>query len=161
MTTSQKREFARMGAEFRLKTIQEEQQAIFRVFPELREGAAARLTSFARRRRRRRMSAAERKAVGARMRAYWAQAPRRDGRRTGRCGQGVQHLEAEEDVGRSAEGGRGSHAGVLGSEACREAGRRPEADGAESRAQEVDPLARTRHHHDGESAQMRFRRTLP
>jgi hypothetical protein len=80
MTTSQKREFARMGAEFRLKTIQEEQQAIFRVFPELREGAAARLTSFARRRRRRRMSAAERKAVGARMRAYWAQAPGREGR---------------------------------------------------------------------------------
>ena len=33
MTTSQMHEFARMGAEARLRTIQEEQQAILRVFP--------------------------------------------------------------------------------------------------------------------------------
>ena len=73
MTTSQMHEFARMGADARLKTIQEEQQAILRVFPELQDGAAAaRLTSPASRGRRRRMSAAERKAVGKRMRAYWA-----------------------------------------------------------------------------------------
>jgi hypothetical protein len=73
MTTSQMHEFARLGADARLKTIQEEQQAIFSVFPELRDGAApAPRTSTAPRGRRRRMSAAERKAVGRRMRAYWA-----------------------------------------------------------------------------------------
>ena len=73
MTTSQMHQFARMGAEARLRTIQEEQQTIFRVFPELEDGAApARRTSTAPRGRRRRMSAAERKAVGRRMRAYWA-----------------------------------------------------------------------------------------
>jgi hypothetical protein len=73
MTTSQLHEFARMGAQARLRTIQQEQQAILRVFPELQDGAApARHTSPAPRGRRRRMSAAERKAVGRRMRAYWA-----------------------------------------------------------------------------------------
>jgi len=66
-------EFARMGAEARLRTIQEEQQTIFRVFPELQNGAAsAPRTSPASPGRRRRISAAERKAVGRRMRAYWA-----------------------------------------------------------------------------------------
>jgi hypothetical protein len=73
MTTSQMHEFARMGAEARLKTIQEEQQAILTVFPELRDGAApARRTSPAPRGGRRGMSTAERKAVGRRMKAYWA-----------------------------------------------------------------------------------------
>jgi hypothetical protein len=49
-------------------------QAIFKVFPELRDGGAPRTRSSTavRRGRRRRMSAAERKAVGQRMRAYWA-----------------------------------------------------------------------------------------
>ena len=71
MTTSQMHDFARLGAETRLTAIQEEQQAILRVFPELHDGAApARRTSPAPRGRRRRMSAAERKAVGDRMRAY-------------------------------------------------------------------------------------------
>ena len=73
MTTSQLHEFARLGAEARLKTIQEEQQAILMVFPELRDGTApARRASPARRPGRRRMSATERKAVGRRMKAYWA-----------------------------------------------------------------------------------------
>ena len=59
MTTSQMHEFARLGAEARLKTIQEEQQAILTVFPELRDGAApAARTSPAPRGGRRRMSAA-------------------------------------------------------------------------------------------------------
>ena len=73
MTTSQLHEFARLGAEARLKTIPEEQQAILTVFPELQDGAApAARISPAPRAGRRRMSAAERKAVGRRMRAYWA-----------------------------------------------------------------------------------------
>jgi hypothetical protein len=74
MTTSQMHEFARMGAQARLRTIREEQQAILTVFPELRDGAApAARTSPVRRVRRRRMSAAERRAVGRRMKAYWAE----------------------------------------------------------------------------------------
>ena len=73
MTTSQMHQFARMGAEARLTAIQEEQQAILTVFPDLRDGAApARRTSPASRGRRRRMSPATRKAAAERMRAYWA-----------------------------------------------------------------------------------------
>jgi hypothetical protein len=73
VTTSQMQEFARMGADARLTAIQEEQEVILRVFPELRDGAAPDGRTFpAHRRRRRSMSAAERKAVGRRMRAYWA-----------------------------------------------------------------------------------------
>ena len=73
MTTSQLHEFARLGAEARLKAISEEQEAILSTFPELRDGAVpARLTFAAPRGRRRRMSATERKAVGRRMKAYWA-----------------------------------------------------------------------------------------
>jgi hypothetical protein len=39
MTTSQMYQFARMGADARLKTIRDEQQAILKVFPELQDGA--------------------------------------------------------------------------------------------------------------------------
>jgi len=72
--TSQLHEFARMGAKARLRTLQEEQQVILTMFPELRDGAApaGHTSSPAPRGRRRRMSAAERKAVGRRMKAYWA-----------------------------------------------------------------------------------------
>jgi hypothetical protein len=72
MTTSQLHEFARLGAEARLKAISDEHEALLRTFPELRDGAAPARREPARRRRRRRMSAAERKAVGRRMRVYWA-----------------------------------------------------------------------------------------
>jgi hypothetical protein len=77
MTTAQLHEFARLGAEARLHAIAEEREAILRTFPQLRDGAAAgrRAPSPAPsplREPRRGMSAAERKAVGERMRAYWA-----------------------------------------------------------------------------------------
>jgi hypothetical protein len=72
MTTSEMHEFARFGAEARLKAISGEQEAILRTFPELRDGAAPPRRGPAPRGRRRRMSPAQRKAVGARMRAYWA-----------------------------------------------------------------------------------------
>jgi hypothetical protein len=72
MKTSQMHEFARFGAEARLKAISEEQDAILRTFPELRDGAAPAGRRPAPRGRRRHMSPAERKVVGARMRAYWA-----------------------------------------------------------------------------------------
>jgi hypothetical protein len=76
MTTSQLREFARVGAEARLKAISEERQAILTVFPELGDGAApgrrAASPAAAAARKRRGMPAAQRKAVGQRMKRYWA-----------------------------------------------------------------------------------------
>ena len=76
MATSQLHEFARVGAEARLRAIADERQAILQMFPELADGAApARRASSSAptpTRKRRGMSAAERKAVGTRMRAYWA-----------------------------------------------------------------------------------------
>jgi hypothetical protein len=71
---------ARLGAEARLRTLEEERRQILRNFPGLRGGggsgqeapvasaAPARAS-----RRRRQMSAAERKAVSARMKKYWAE----------------------------------------------------------------------------------------
>jgi hypothetical protein len=73
MTTTQMQEFARMGAEARLKAIADEREAIFQAFPDLGDGSApVRRASSLPGRKRRRMSAAERKAVGKRMKAYWA-----------------------------------------------------------------------------------------
>jgi hypothetical protein len=89
MAPSDLRGWAVKGAEQRLLEIAEEARAIFQAFPELREQgrgfdlqpagtpgtkASARRTSTRRTRRPRRpMSAAERKAVGARMKKYWAE----------------------------------------------------------------------------------------
>ena len=68
--------YARKGAEVRLGELRQEIDAIYSAFPDLREGNVATLNRrVARpgRRRRRRMSVAERKAVGVRMRKYWAE----------------------------------------------------------------------------------------
>ena len=73
MTRLQLEEFARFGAQARLQAIQEERSAIVEAFPHLRrasggsDGASALVT-----RRRRGMSSSQRKAVGERMKAYWA-----------------------------------------------------------------------------------------
>jgi hypothetical protein len=83
--------YARRGAEMRVSEVKAELQAIYRAFPDLateqrpgrrRSPSAASYTDdgqtiqpgepVARKRRRRKMSAAERKAVGERMRKYWA-----------------------------------------------------------------------------------------
>jgi hypothetical protein len=68
--------YARRGAEVRLGELREEMNAIYGAFPDLRQGKQASNgaveSSPAPRRRRRRMSAAQRKAVGERMRKYWA-----------------------------------------------------------------------------------------
>jgi len=121
MTTSQLHEFARMGAEARLNAIQEEQQAILRVFPELRDGTApARRTSPAARGRRRRMSPAERKAVGKRMKAYWAK------RR-------AQKAQAAKGGSRTA-----TRKGGMSAEARKSQGERMKAYWATKRAQKVN-----------------------
>jgi len=67
--------YARRGAEVRLGELKEEMSAIYAAFPDLRRGRAATPngdSSPPPRRKRRRMSAAQRKAVGDRMRKYWA-----------------------------------------------------------------------------------------
>jgi hypothetical protein len=75
------RDLARAGAEARLAALRAEETALLAAFPDLRsrslrKPAPTKTTSpstrQASRGRRRRMSAAQRKAVGARMRAYWA-----------------------------------------------------------------------------------------
>ena len=71
--------YARRGAEVRLAELRQEMSAILGAFPDLRTGrtkvtaSAESNGSSVRRRRRRRMSAAQRKAVGERMRKYWAE----------------------------------------------------------------------------------------
>ena len=88
------KDLARVGAQARLTEIREEQAALLTLFPELRDDrqrgrkaasngvAAAKPT-----RRRPLMSAAMRKAVGLRMRAYWA---KRRAEKANGAGEGVQ-----------------------------------------------------------------------
>lgn len=89
MASTDLRGWAVKGAEQRLLEIAEEARAIFQAFPELREQgrgfnlqststpgtkpATRRATGSGGRRPRRPMTAAERKAVGARMKKYWAE----------------------------------------------------------------------------------------
>jgi hypothetical protein len=73
MTSSQLQEFARFGAQARLQAIAAERRAIVEAFPDLRKvpdstnGASPRVT-----RGRKGMSPSQRRAVGERMRAFWA-----------------------------------------------------------------------------------------
>jgi hypothetical protein len=76
------RDLARTGAEARLAALRAEEAALLAAFPDLRSrslrrpataaAATAPSTRQASRGRRRTMSAAQREAVGERMRAYWA-----------------------------------------------------------------------------------------
>jgi len=74
------KELAKVGAKARLAAIQEEQAALLAMFPELRDGRARKTVSTtpapaaagAKSRKRAPMSAAQKRAVGERMRAYWA-----------------------------------------------------------------------------------------
>lgn len=68
--------YARRGAEVRIAELTAELNDIYRAFPDLRRGAstpsATPAAAVARRGKRKPMSAAQRKAVGQRMKAYWA-----------------------------------------------------------------------------------------
>jgi hypothetical protein len=70
--------YARRGAEVRLTELRDETNAIYAAFPDLRRGRPSQASNGAessgrvRRRARGRMSAAQRKAVSARMKKYWA-----------------------------------------------------------------------------------------
>ncbi|HXH07120.1 MAG TPA: hypothetical protein VNI83_11065 [Vicinamibacterales bacterium] len=78
------RRLARLGAQARLQELDRERAAILRAFPELRRGAG-RVPSAAgagntRPRRRRRFTAAERRAISERMKRYWAERRKRQGK---------------------------------------------------------------------------------
>lgn len=81
MNDDQLRQFARVGAQQRLDEILVEVAAIYDVFPDLpktmfapngKVAAAPRAAKGAARRKRSTMTAAQRKAVSARMKRYWA-----------------------------------------------------------------------------------------
>ena len=73
MTSSQLQEFARFGAQARLQAIEAERNAILEAFPNLRKLAGSTNAAPPRMTRGREvMSPSQRKAVGERMRAYWA-----------------------------------------------------------------------------------------
>lgn len=74
------KDLARRGAIARLAELQAETAAILRAFPDLRRGASSAgytddgtTVRSNRRRRRKPMSAAQKRAVSVRMKAYWAQ----------------------------------------------------------------------------------------
>jgi len=79
---------ARHGAQMRLRELADEAKGLLKVFPDLsasfdedelpvnfilRKGARKQAAAAGIRRRRRKMTAAQRKAVGERMRKYWAE----------------------------------------------------------------------------------------
>jgi hypothetical protein len=66
--------YARRGAEARIVELNAELNDIYKTFPDLRRGATKATSAGAggQRRRRKPMSAAQRKAVGQRMKVYWA-----------------------------------------------------------------------------------------
>jgi hypothetical protein len=77
MSDTQMRAFAKIGAASRLEMLQDEVDSILRAFPELGRGSRGRSAvgtsaPSPRRRRTRTMSAAQKRAVSKRMRAYWA-----------------------------------------------------------------------------------------
>jgi hypothetical protein len=75
MTNDQMHELARVGAQARLHAIDEERGAILRAFPALRTGRTPASTNGSPAptgRTQKGMSPAQRKAVGERMKAYWA-----------------------------------------------------------------------------------------
>jgi hypothetical protein len=83
MTSSQLQEYARFGAQARLQAIEEERSTIIDAFPDLgrasgrSNGASSTVT-----RRPKGRSPSQRKAVGERMKAYWA---KRRGEKAGRA----------------------------------------------------------------------------
>jgi len=76
--------YARRGAEARIAELTAELNDIYNTFPDLRRGRSSASATTAGaggpRRKRKPMSAAQRKAVGQRMKAYWAQRKAKKGR---------------------------------------------------------------------------------
>src|SRR5215207_7968718 len=73
MTSSQMQEFARFGAQARLQAIEEERRAIVEAFPDLGRSSGSTNGAFSPPTPGRKgMSPSQRRAVGERMKAYWA-----------------------------------------------------------------------------------------
>lgn len=77
MTREQRHTFARAGASLRIKELQDELAAILKIFPELKSESGRRAATVAaepapKTARARSWSQADRKAVSARMKKYWA-----------------------------------------------------------------------------------------
>lgn len=70
-------EWAKLGASLHLADLEREEAAIFRAFPGLRRGRTE-VPETAPAKRRPRMSPAARRAVSARMKAYWAKRKKRE-----------------------------------------------------------------------------------
>ncbi len=70
LTNQELKRLARTGAAARLVELEAERVAILKAFPDLGSSPAA--TKAPARRKRRKMTAAEKKAVGDRMKKYWA-----------------------------------------------------------------------------------------
>jgi hypothetical protein len=108
VTNDQIHELARVGAQARLGAIESERKAILQVFPTLgSRPAASRIGSPAPAGRTRRgMSPSQRKAVGKRMKAYWAS--RRAEKASGR--EAVSKTSQRQRPSRSKSGRRGMSA---------------------------------------------------
>ena len=151
MTSQQLHEFARLGAEARLRAIAEEREAILRTFPQLRDGAApssgAPSPAAPRVRGPRRVDVGD-GAQGGR-RAHARLLGQATGRESGRVGAGQRErlrgshaaCQAQRHVSWPSGSSR-EDASLLGGQARRKAGRRAQASWPEGRAQEV---ARPRH----------------
>jgi hypothetical protein len=106
MTTTQLQEFARMGAEARLKAIADERATILQAFPDLGDGRAPGRRASLSGRKRRRMSAAERNAVGKRMKAYWAKRRAKKGETAKKTARKAKRREGMSAEVRKAQGER-------------------------------------------------------
>jgi hypothetical protein len=93
MNRQQMHEYARFGAQSRLAAIDAEREELLASFPELRGGSRQDSGAAVPPQKRGGMSPAERKAVGTRMRAYWAK------RRAEKAGE----QPSRADTGMSAE----------------------------------------------------------
>jgi hypothetical protein len=129
MTTIQIQELARFGAEARLRAINEERRALLQAFPDLRNGA--RLSERASwtgpsSRKPSGMSPAQGKAVGERMKAYWAK--RRAEKAVTAAPQGETASETPATVRRK---------GGMSAEARKAQGRRMRAYWAKRRAEKA------------------------
>ena len=103
------KELAKVGAKARLAAIQEEQAALLAMFPELRDGRARNTESAApspaapaaKSRKRPPMSAAQKRAVGERMKAYWAaKRAEKSGAGDGAAGEGAASSGSSRKSGR-------------------------------------------------------------
>lgn len=81
MSTVDMKEYARRGAQARVEELTQELAAIYRAFPGLRRGGASAVPASAGATRRRKpMSAAQKRDVSRRMKKYWADRRKANGK---------------------------------------------------------------------------------